>query len=155
MPFFHGDRGRNPRYSEGGGLTGLLLEAEARGWANGAMDALTELERLFSSLSWGPRAALKSPDIAGDARRSRILSRWAQSGPGSDASAFPQAGALTRALLEWAEAEAAAAKAGGRRTRFKVRRMIFPPPHLSVGSQPPGQKVPGGAPGPEPLRDWG
>ena len=42
LPFWHGDRARSARYSEGGALTSLLLDAEARGRATGLMDARPE-----------------------------------------------------------------------------------------------------------------
>ena len=151
MPFWHGDRGRSARYSEGAALTNLLLEAESRGRANGHMDARPEYDRLFSTLLRGPRAALRSPDIAGDARRRLILLRWAQNGASTTDASHPQASALSRAMQTWASAEASAARSAGRRVRFMVRHMTSPPFTLSWGNSHQDIKFPGEPPVPNPF----
>ena len=42
LPYWHGDRPRNPRFAEACALHYMVLRAEARGRANGLMDAAPE-----------------------------------------------------------------------------------------------------------------
>jgi hypothetical protein len=76
FPPFVGDRHTNARFTEGGAVLRLLLEAEAAGRGNGLMDAQPEWYNVLLALSRPPRRQLSGADVACALRIRAVLLCW-------------------------------------------------------------------------------